>query len=640
MTSYTLPDITGKDPNYHQSNRPFYIYRRGMRIHFKNSPVFVSSLRLIMVDGSGYRLQQNVDWTVNHTDIDEDAMQMAYRQNPNFSETLVSSVTIISDKVLDKSIAATYQEFYLTLPGRMFDDGSPLEFTPQVAKALIRGVGELRQQLARPTSPLAINDRVAAPLPFDINGERPTNKITGETVTVNTMTGYKVIRLANGAFFKDSLVIKSGGQTLNLSTDYTPLVVSPLIDRTTNKSGIYQYVMIVGEFNGELAIDYHAVGGDVQIDDVNAVQEQILAIRTFLEETLFITPDSVVDTPAFRALHARINLMEDNVRSILNGAPTYGDTTSGVSVRRGIKTTNSNLHWWTIANLFKVEGSNDIVTADQFKGRVFIPGAKIALSFTVDFNSEQHRNPVSFITDSAVFDPNYVIFADAPATATVLPLIRVVWNDGTEGFAGASIQVGLPLLSTNDILVVEDFSSTESCWLLDRTGQITNGTTPTPLDPQDNTFHLPDGATFWSEGGSSSRSRTLVPVFEEGYLVYTGSVVNLGQVTTTADTKNKFNVSLPSYFPLEAVRSIVITMASSDSSTVYDVEVRTPHSLANAVSGKATFTDSADRLLSLRTKLSRNVDNSIALAVNLTNPFAPSAGDNSADVIRYVRVKV
>jgi hypothetical protein len=637
MTSYYLPDITGKNPKYYQANKPYFIYRRGMRIFFKNSPIFVDDLRLAMTDGSGTLLVRDVDWVANDTDVDEDAMQQAYLQDPQFNKILVKSVTITSDKALNTAIAATFQEFYLTVPGQMYDDGTPFEFTPQLAKAMSRGIADLRQQLARPTSPLAPNGNSPVLLPFDINCERDGNKVPGEVVSINTVSGAKVIRLAHGAFFKDSVTIKFDGVPLNPTTDYLPLVVSPLNDRTTNKSGIYQYLFIVKEITGSVAIDYHAVGGDVQLDDVNLVHEELLSIKTFLSNIVFVTPNSIPDTPAFRSLDARMNLMENDVRSLLSGAPTYGDATTGVSVKRGITATNSNFHWWTIANLYKVQGSTDVITADQFKGRVFIPGAKIAVGFTVDFNSNQARNPVSFVTDSAVFDPNYTLFGDAPAASPVLPAIRVVWNGAGGSFAGASIQIGLPLLSLNDVMVVEDLSSAESCWLLDRTGQITSGTTPAAVSPKDDAFALPDGTSIWTKGAANSKFGEFAPKFDKGYLVYTGSVIALNQLNNTTDTTAMFNTALPNYFPVSDIKTIVVTLASPDGSKIYDVEIPVTSSVTGVKFGQSTFLDLTSNLIAMRAGIERSTQTNVKLKINIVDT---SADVPSTDVIRYVRVKV
>lgn len=638
MTSYALPDLTGTNPDYLKVNLPFFIYQAGVKMEFRSSCVFVDSIRVVLTDGSGTLLVKDVDWRVDSADIDQNAMSEAHIGDYNFNKVLTKAITFINASLIGKQVAVNVQQFYDTTPGSSFDDGSPLEVTPDYLKDMAARLGALSQQVARAQSPITGSDTPIKLLPFDIMGEKTSNSIVNEKIVVNTVIGGKVIRLAQGAFFADSLVVRSNGVTLNPATDYIPYTVSPLTKQTTNVSGIYHFVLLLKEITGDVFFDYHAVGGDVQREDMVAIHDTVMAVKQFLDNSLFLTPQTIQTTAAFRAIAARMTNVETDVRNILTGTPTYGDVTGNTAVRRPIQAPNSDFHWYTIANLFKVQGSNDVVTADQFKGRVFFPGSKVALTFTVDVNINQPRNPVSFDTNGLVFDPLYTLFTDISVAAPVYPMLRVVWNNATAGLAGASLQVGIPLTSLSDQMIVEDLSTAESCWLLDKTGAIITGTENiTPTGPRDSGFTLPDNVTVWSAGGANSLSRIHVPEFEAGYLFYAGSNVNLSSLYSGSSTAGLFNAVLPKYFPLDDINVLVITMTSSDGSKIYDIDVPMSNRSSDGTKkyGNVMFTDGTSIQMTMEATLIRAGDGTYTVDLRISEP----AGTPS-DVVRYLRVRV
>jgi len=644
MTTYYLPDLTGTNPDYLQTNVPEFVFQTGMKIHFENSPIHVSSLQMVLTDGSGLVLVKNTDWEVKSDDIDHAAMSKAFLQNRNFTGQLVKSVTIKGTRSLNKPIALTYQEFWLTLPGRTFDDGRPFEVTPDLIKSLVTGLADVRQQVVSVNSPTVTNINAPKLLPFDINKERSGNLITNEIVTVNTVSGAKVIRFANGPFFADSLVIKQNGVNLNPSTDYIPIVLSSLTDKTKNVSGIYQYVLINKSLSGSLDCSYHAVGGEVQPADIKSTYDLMVAIKDYLDAENFITSQNVVETPAFRAFNARLNLLEDGMRRLLTGTPTYGDTSSNNAVTRPISSVDANFHWWTIASLYQVTGSEDIIRADQFKGRVYLPDSNISLGFTVDLNIDQANNQVSFKTDALVFDPLYKLFQSVSVNAPQYPMIRVVWNQSSQTFSGAYIQFGVPLPNGIDRMVVEDMSTAESCWIMSRHNEFLPGqTTVLNSTPQDSGFTLPDGVSIWSPQSAVSKSKVCVPEYDNGYLVYTGSDVTIDDLVTVAETGPLFNISLPTYFPVKEAKELVVTLTSDDSSQVYDVTIPLTGLTDSNKVGRMNFVDSDMVAMAMMAKLSQDSLSDISLSLNISeiaNPLSTGLPSNQTDIVRYVRVKV
>lgn len=643
MLSYGLPDPTGTNAFFLQANIPFFIYKNGMKISFENSPIYSDSLIITLTDGTSRQLEKDVDWEVRSDDIDETAMSRAYLENVNFNKTLVKSVTIISTLALNQPVAMTFQQYYLTVPGRTFDNGTPLELTPDLIKDLVRGQADIRQQIARVTSPVAPNLTVPKLLPFDINSQKAGNIIVDELVTVNTVAGAKVVRLAQGAFFKDSLVLKYNGNTLSADSDYMAINLSPLTSRSTNVSGIYQHILLLGSFAGDLQVTYHAVGGEVQRDDVSSVYELMTAIKSYLNDGIFVTSDSLPDTTAFRAMFARLTVLEDDMRRLLTGNPTYGDSATGLAVTRPISASDADIHWYTIASLYQVEGSTDIIRADQFKGRVYLPGSKIAVAFTVDFNLDQTRNIVDFTTQSVVFDPNYTLFNDVSVNAPQYPLVRTVYNQAAESFSGAYIQIGVPLPNLVDQMVVEDFSSAESCWILDRSNEFVVGGTVSPSAPADTGFLLPDGVSLWSDSSSVSYQKVFAPDYEEGYLVYQGAQVAITNLVTVENTGTLFNVVLPSYFPIHRIKELVVTMTNDDSTVTYDLVIPMTGLTDVTRMGRVNFIDSEYESMAMLAELTKDDLDAIAISLNVSEialPLVSGTPSSKSDMVRYIRAKV
>ena len=642
--SYTIPDITGTNTDYLQVNVPSHIYKVGQKIAFENSPVFADTLTIAPTDGTGRVLVLNVDYEIQDDDIDETAMARAFLENAGFTKTLVKSVTIVSETYVTLRVAMTYQEFYLTNPGRTFDDGRPFEISVDFIKNLATRVGLLGQQVARVNSPVVSSPTVPALLTLDINKELSANVISGETVQINTVGDNKVILPAQGAFFADSLTLSFDGTPLVATTDYLPILLSPLTKQSTNVSGIYQGILITKELSGEVTVGYHAVGGAVQRDDIRAVYNLMAGIRDYLDGGTFITADTIVDTVAFRAFAARLNLLEEDMRRLLTGTPTYGDSSSNNAVTRPISAVDSDFHWWTIASLYKVEGSNDIIRADQFKGRVYLPTAKVALAFTVDVNIDQDRLAASMRTDSLVFDPGYVLFGDLSVAEPQWPMVRVVYNNSADSFSGAYIQVGVPLPSLSDMMVVEDFSSPESCWVMSRANEFVTGqTVVNPTGASDSGFVLPDGVSMWAESSEISHSVTLVPDYKDGYLAYTGSSVKISDLVTTSSTASLFTVRLPKAFPIASIKTLLVTLLSADSETVYDVAIPITGTDTDVRVGRQNFSDSELEAMMLSAKVTNDTYGNPKLELyvsELSLPLVSGEASAQTDIVRYIRVKV
>ncbi len=643
MVTYGIPDLTGLNPSYLNVNIPINVYQLNMRYTFDRSPVYADSIIIHLVN-EDTTLIRGIDWDYNSEDINQNAIARARLEVPTFGRDVINSIIFISQKSVGKIVSMNYQDFYRTVPGIVTTDGTPLEVTPELIKYLIDSTANLRQQVSSVTSPVVSNFTEPSNLKFDINKTNPDNVVVAEKFTVNTVAGAKVLRLGQGLFFGKSVTIVQNSVALNPETDFTPIVVSELTARTTDTGGIYHFLLLNKEIVGDIYVTYHAVGGEVQQSDIESVYILMSGIRDFLSSGKLLTTDSITQSPAFSALDNRIQVLEDNMRILLDGTPTYGDSTSGDITVRTVRAPDSNFHWWTIAKLYQVSGSSTVVTADRFKGRVFFPGANVAVTFSAETNLTVSRNPVTFSTEALLIDPLYDLFNSVSVATPVYPVVRVIWNNDGVAFSGALLQIGLRLASLSDTMIVEDLSTSESCWILDKTGQAVGSTPATPTDPSDNNVTLPNGSSTWTSGGGISYSETYVPKFDKGYLVYQGSGVNLGTVKTSASTSANFNSVLPTSLPVKNFKEIVVTLVSADNNTVYDVIVPITGTTNTSRTGVAAFRTSTGEVLSMKVTLSSTLGATSQIAINVDEHSTSVSGGSVSialtDIIRYIRARV
>lgn len=643
MVSYGLPDITGANPAFYRQNIPCLVYRVGMKYVFKGGPVFESSIQIKTADGTGIPLVKDTDWTVQDDDFDTSAMSDAYLMDPEFEGSLIKSITFTSTTFLQRRIVLNYQSWLNNLPNLVGGDGTPVEFNPDNLSYIYSMLSGLAQQVGNVSNVVAPSSSPPVVLPLDINGTNSSNVVTGEAHTVNTLTGIRVIRPRRGAFFRDSVTITANGVPLVPDVDYIPIQLSSLTKTTTNTSGIYRCLLITQELAGDVEIGYHGVGGDVQPDDISSLYDLQAAIANYLSNGNFVTPSSIPSTPSYQSQNARILQLENDMRILRSGSPNYSDATAGNVVVRSIGAPNSNFHWYNIASLYKVVGSDDIILNDQFKCRVFLPGTKISLSFTLDVNLESTTKKTSFKTDGLIIDPLYSLFTSVSASAPVYPLVRLVYNYVSGVYSGAYIQVGLPIPALLDQLVVEDLSTQESCWILDKSSKIDSGVITTTASPADTGFTLPDGVSMWAASTAGSYSEVFVPRYEDGYLVYGGAGVNLSDINTTNDTSNLFNMKLPTYFPIANIKSILLTMTSDQGGYVYNVEIPMLGTTSTDIAGRGLLTASTGEMMSVSVGMHQTLSgvSTISLGVPDVSLSLLSGLPNSlTDNIRYIRAKV
>lgn len=568
VPTYYDPDYTGSLVQYLKSNIPIYIFKAGQVQSFKSSPIFADTL--VITTTTGKTLVEGTDYTIPDDAEDDDATSLAYLYDSSFSRKLITKITFTNN--LSVIAGMTYQEFYRTSPGDYFGSGTPYQVTADTIRSLVSQTGRLNQMVTKVETTTSVTSAIPSFYEEDINKTNSANVITGEQHLVNTVNGIKYILPVNGPFFADSVSLVDGTYTLVEGTDYQMGDFDrQLTERSNNIGGIYRSIMLITPRASTLSLGYHVVGGNITQQAMQAVWARLTSITDYLNSSSSVTEDSLPDTPAFQTIYSYLETLEDSMRRLLSN-PNYTDATAGSSVQKVFQATDTDLHWYTIASLYKVTGSTAVTVADCFHGRIFFPTNNIACEFTVDVNLNNANNKSSFTTQSLVTDTAISIFSSATSNTPSYPLFRIAYSSSAQATAGIVLQVGIALPTLSDTPVIEDMSSTESCWLLDKTQPlITGGTAPTPITPDDSGFTLPDGATIWgTTGDTGSQSIVYVPTNTDGYPVFVGSK-NLLDLTASASVWQPKSI-LPSYFPIEKVKRLVFYISTA-AGTITKVEV-------------------------------------------------------------------
>ena len=333
-------------------------------------------------------------------------------------------------------------------------------------------------------------------------------------------------------------------------------------DKSRNTSGIYWAILLISPQAGNVSFGYRTTGGRVTQDDYLKIAAQVRDTISFLNGMDILTSGSLSLSPIMQSVFWRLDNQDKQMRSLL-ATPNYSAATAGVSVQKVFTAPDSKLHWYDIASLYKAISTGPIVTADRFKGRIFLPGANVAWTFTVEANLTQGKQPFTFSTQSILVDPGVTLDGDVDANTPIWPVLRAVWNDLTSGII---LQVGLANPNLTDNPIIEDLSTTESVWVLDQSNPVIAGqATPAAVVIHDSGFTLPDGVSKWI-GDNTSKSVTYVPPVEDGYPLFAGKSDFLRNfVNNTLTGTGSYDLSSQ---PLENFKTVALVLGSEANALV------------------------------------------------------------------------
>lgn len=640
MSGYYNMDLSGTSPENARTNDIFYWSKTGVQIFF-SQPVYADSIVIKTTDGLQTVLEKGSDWDVKDADIDWTATARAQTVDSTFSKTLVKSVTIIRvQDLLPLKIAASYQTLYNASPtAATANDVDTTEFTPPAWIDAMRRIGVLEQLAARVTDESALSDASPKLLEYDATGALADNYITGETYTVNTYSGVRNIRLVQGTFYrKDLSLTTDASKILVEGTDFICVGFNRAKTQgaASDTDGAFDLIQITTDYAGDITIDYRAVGGDPTTSDIATLYSSVKSIVDYLSGQEILSAAALPSTPVVKTIFDTLSTLEDKVRSLINGSPTYGDTTTGITaVKHVLSSDTTKLHWFTIGQLYKVQiaggQSSDVITADRMRFRMNLvrSGIQADVIATVDIDNPSRNMQID--ASGVLQNVGFVPYGSANSDAIVYPQFRFIWNDNAGIITGGYLQIGLNLSSGSETISIEDLSGTESCFLLDQT----NGSATSPISPQDDDITLPDGQSVWSSSGTDSKVATAMMPNPTGYLVFEGTQ-KLTTFDTTASSAWAVSHQLPAFFRIEDIKSIVFDLADPTNLIGQKVRIDVSDYTSGGVTGIAPLVFSGNGM-NLKVVITQDASSgAITVLVSIDNAL-PSGVTSE---VRYITAEV
>lgn len=518
--SYYDPDYTGQHPAHLVENDVFGIHKDGQKIYFEN-PIFEESILIHILDSINTPFLKDVDWKIDTSDIDDNAMSRALLFDKSFDKKLIKSITVLKPYTHNYFINIKHQTLYPVAVKKALLHGRRIEFTPDLLGAMIEDIDKLKA-LTNPIEDVhATNDNAPIILKEDPFKENKRNFIAKEKHNVNTLEKRSFIRPLAGSFFKDSVEVRIKDDPNPLVVDKDYIILGLDIHKmhvTNNTSGVYKFIKILREYVGDVFIGYHGYGGDPTLADVESLHKRLNNLLEYIQDSKFLTKSTLGKAPVIESIILSLNNLEEKMRNLVNGA-SYGDVTHGGAIRKKITTSDDDLHWYTVASLYKVDGSESIITTDRFKFRFQSNHTDIMFDAIVSVNLNNETEKLKVSVQSDHYPKGYIPYVNHDnINKIILPQLRIIYNESNVQKSGVLLQIGLALKGfTEDTIAIEDLSGKESCW------KLVKGDAEA-IQPEDDIVELPaNGHIFDLANAHSKAISTLVP-FKDGYLAYAGAI--------------------------------------------------------------------------------------------------------------------
>lgn len=562
-----IPDLTGLDWNYYVTTYQRAIFREAQKLLF-DIPVYQNErLEVIHLGTTNEILVAGVDWVVNDSDIDWDAISVCKSIDSNFNLTLLKSITIIRPLVEEYRIQIKFNQLFADQVNyAAINKDRELEVTPTLIGNILEQVNYLQQMVLNPSglySPQSTHIKILDENPA---GDNPDNTIEDELHDIDTLNGVKFIRPIYGAFFKDSVSIKNSlsGEELIVETDFRILELDyPKTRNTSNTSGVFHTIEIIKSFVGELKISYQAYGGTADVASIRKLHDRLWSLEDYLSKTSYITPNSLPADPSIIALRNKLQEIEGQMRLLLqNGLPNYGDASTGTAVLKKVTAPDDLVHYWTIGTLYRVTGSSDNVLADVFKFRLksLLTGMMFECSVSVNVSGTGKRLMITCDNSNL---PNDTF-------NRLNPRLRILESTIGGVYSGVVLQLGMKLGAgvLQETFAIEDMSGRESCWKL-----VEFDVNSTP--PEDTGVLMPNGLAVWAADDINCKKDEMTIPFNDG-LVFTSVNANIPLL----DFQSVFEIDQISQslnnFDFSSVKSIRHLIKVNIDNNPYDISVVTP----------------------------------------------------------------
>lgn len=524
MSNLTM-DLTGTLANYTESDRVFRIFKYEQLVDFETT-VFADSIHVYLISGGiTTELTYNTDYKipdelVNCCDNDMSAAKLI---DPSFNKNICRGIKMLRGVPVGTTytINVTYQRLYPNQLRTAYFHNEPLNVTPELMLDIVTSIERLKLLTNNVADVTSVSSAGSILLELDESKTNPNNYITDEEHLLNVPGGRFVIQPKGGSFYYDSVTVYHNGSGEELIPEVDYFIVGMdegKTKATSHTSPVYNFILVTKNITDTVTISYHAYGGDPTIDNYRELLKNVNNITEYLNDAKTVTEDNLGSTEIMTSLFRRIETLESEMRR-LQGVPSYGDTTSGKCILMKLYTPTQGLHWYTIAKLYDMTGSNVTpASADTFTFRLQTNLSHIQFTATVSFdmnNNVNDRVNVNILSEN--YPRGYLPFSDYSNVASIIqPQIRVVWNS-SDTITGAYLQLGFELKGMlEETVCIEDLSGHESCWkLVDETATVTT--------PQDSEFLLPDNSSIWSALLSNSCKEDMLVPFNKGHLAWCGT---------------------------------------------------------------------------------------------------------------------
>ena len=525
------PDLTGEAPENYIDTYQRTIWKPGQQILF-DQPVFHNNkLELLVIGSPSVAMVEGVDYVVNPMDIHEDAMGFCKSIDPQFGNVLLKSITIIKTFIGDYKIQVKYNQLFADeiRYTKLNSTSNTIEVTPTLISNMVEEIDYLQQMVLNVSDSYSVQSGETRVLEIDVTGSLPDNLVETELHDINSINDVIYINPVYGAFYAAGLIVKNhaNGQDVNYKLHEADLAKT---HNSSEPSGVFRSLEITDVFVGEVEISYQAYGGSTDVVSMNTLKDKQIVLEQFLSQNSFITPGTLHADPTIIGLINKIADMEGQMRLLLqNGLPTYGDVSTNTSVRKKLIALDANHHWWSIASLYRVEGSNDNVISDTFKFRLQSLYTKLMLECSVAVNADPNYNGerITISCDNANIPSDVLL--------TALPKLRIIEVTGSGEYSGVILQMGIRLGSgiLQETLAVEDMSGKESCWVLD--------TFVAPsINPQDTAVLMPEGTLVYTDGDANNLKDEVDIPYPSGVIV-TRPVTNISLSITAVGAATVLN---------------------------------------------------------------------------------------------------
>lgn len=604
---YDIPDLTAHHPDHTVLNDPYTLYATGQKIHFA-TPIHYATLSITTATSPSVQLVEGVDYTYDADDVDTTSISRCKNYDPLFDKVIVTGITILKTITTPLRITMVYQQVYPVVSRVIAPDGA-VELTPELIRTMLSRLADLEASIHPIEDTLAITDHIPRLLEEDPHAEHDSNIIT-ERHTINTYQGQNIIRPQQGSFFKGTVQIRVPEQGYTMDPmDFRVFGVDHARTQfTRHDQGVYQFIQVLYAYAGEVEVTYHAYGGDVTIEDATAIQNNVQNLTAYLSGRSFVTPNTLLNTGAIQTIMNRVTRLEDRMRSLLpSGSPTYADGTYNTAEVLTLTAPDTDYHWYTIARLYTVDGSPEVVIADRAKFRIHLLGAQLLMDLSVGVDLRQSRTPFTIVTHHVSQDRGYTIMDSVSPTIgnTAIPKMRIVYDENLT--SGIYLQIGLKIITMTETLGIEDLSGIESCWIIEKQGV-------NPLTPKDDVFALPDGSTVWDTSVLTSKSISRMIPSVHPYLAWHGVAP-----ANTLDASYTIEVGsgglLPATFDIYSIQKIRCTFVDTDNTYVM-AEIPVYRTVSNRMFGQTVFYMGSDQL-AVVTEIDVDVNHYPTITVNL-----------------------